>query len=104
VEIWQRILLKVVEMGEGPIFMTSCTPYTFLYFVNQQTRIHEHQKPYFDYLERRRRPRLVCRAWNEFVLISRHRWLQLDDEGSRLYDLDSTTSGPGGFVPLKSYS
>jgi len=104
VEIWQQILLKVMETGEGPIFMTSCTPYTFLYLVNQQTRIHNHRKPYSDYLERRRRLRLVCRVWNEFVLLSRHRWLQLDDRWSPVYDLDSTTSGTGGVRPVERLS
>jgi len=105
VEIWQQILLKAVETGEGPIFMTSCTPYTFLYFVNQQTRIdnRRHQRQYLDYLEWRQRLRLVCRAWNEFVLLSRHRWLQLD-EGSPMYDLDSTTSGVGGVRPVERLS
>jgi len=104
VEIWQQILLKAVETGEGPIFMTSCTPYTFLYFVNQQTCFHRHRKPYFDYQERRRRLRLVCRAWNEFVLLSRHRWLQLVDEGSPIYGLDSTTPGAGGVRPVERLS
>ena len=36
VEIWQIILLKAMEMDEAPIFETSCTSYTFLYFLNQQ--------------------------------------------------------------------
>jgi len=105
VEIWQQILLKAVETGEGPIFMTSCTSYTFLYFVNQQTRIdnRRHQRQYLDYLEWRQRLRLVCRAWSEFVLLSRHRWLQLD-EGSPMYDLDSTTSGVGGVRPVERLS
>jgi len=101
VEIWQRILLKAVETGEGSIFMTSCTPYTFLYFVSQQMRLNK--EPYLDYLQRRGRLRLVCRAWNEFVLISSHRWLHLD-EGSRMYDLDSTTRGSGGVRPVEKLS
>jgi len=104
VEIWQQIILKAVETDEGPIFMTSCTPYTFLYLVHQQTHIQEHQKPYSDYLERQRRLRLVCRAWNEFVLLSRHRWLQLDDKWSPVYDLDSTTSSAGGVRPVERLS
>ena len=37
VEVWQQNLLKVMEMVEAPIFATSCTPYTFLSFVDQQT-------------------------------------------------------------------
>ena len=104
VEIWQQILLKAVETDEEPIFMTSCTPYTFLHFVNQQTRVHKHRKPYFDYLERRGRLRLVCSAWNEFVLLRSHRWLQLDDEGSPMYALDSTTPGAGGVRPVERLS
>ena len=96
VEIWQQILLKVMETGEGPIFMTSCTPYTFLYLVNQQTHVNEHRKQYYDYLERRRRLRLVCRAWNEFVLLSRHRWLQLNRW--------SPVSSAGGVRPVERLS
>ena len=104
VEIWQQIILNVVETGDGPMFMTSCTPHTFLYLVNQQTRIRDYRKPYSDYLERCRRLRLVCRAWNEFVLLSRHRWLQLDDKWSPVYDLDSTTSSAGGVRPVERLS
>ena len=90
VEVWQQILLRVMEMDETPIFATSCTPYTFLYFVNQQTRIHKHPKLHLDYLEQRRCLRLVCQTWNEFVLFTSHRWLQLE-EGSAMYERDSTT-------------
>jgi len=83
--------------------MTSCTSYTFLYFVSQYTSIYNERNPYLDYLDQCRRLRLVCRAWNEFVLLSRHRWLQLD-EGSPMYDLDSTTSGVGGVGPVERLS
>ena len=100
-EIWQQILLKAVETDEGPIFMTSCTPYTFLYFVSQQMRLHN--KPYFDYLERRGLLRLVCRAWNDCVLISSHRWLYLVGV-SPMYDLDPTTPDPGGVRPVEKLS
>ena len=95
VEVWQQILLKVMEMVEVPIFATSCTPYTFLSFVDQQTKIYKHRKPYLDYLEQRRCLRLVCRSWSEFVLFTSHRWLQLD-EGSAMYELDSTTTTTPG--------
>jgi hypothetical protein len=104
VEIWQQILLKVMEVDAGPIFATSCTPYTFLYFVTQQTRMHKKQRPYLDYRDQRRRLRLVCRTWNEYIINSSHRWLQLDDpgcldeQGRAVYELDSSTPGPGGDV------
>ena len=104
VEIWQQILLKVIDMDEAPIFATSCTPYTFLYFINQQTRAHKQRKPYLDYLERHKRLRLVCRAWNEFFLITSHRWLQLDEEGSPMYDLETTTPGAGGVRAVERLS
>ena len=107
VEVWQQILLKVMVMDEAPIFATSCTSYTFLYFVDQQTLFHRHQKPRLDYLEQRKCLRLVCRTWNEFVLLTSHRWLQLD-EGSAMYELDSTrtTTAPdtGGVGPVERLS
>jgi len=84
--------------------MTSCTPYTFLYFVKQQIRIYDHREPYFDYLEQRGRLRLVCRAWNEFFRLRRHRWLQLDNEHSPMYKRDSTTTGTGGVRPVERLS
>jgi len=98
IELWEQILLKVMEMDEAPIFATSCTPYTFLYFVNQQTRNHWHRKPHHDYLKRRRRLRLVCRTWNEFVLSTGHRWLQLGQwdatyDQARLDDYQSRLQG-----------
>ncbi len=94
-----------MDMDEAPIFATSCTPYTFFYFVNQQTRVHRHRKLQFDYLEQRRCLRLVCRTWNEFVLFTSHRWLQLD-EGSAMYELDSTITTPdaGGVGPVERLS
>ena len=106
VELWQQILLKVMVMDGAPIFATSCTPYTFIDFVDQQTRFHKHQEPHLDYLEQRRCLRLVCRSWNEFVLLTRHRWLQLD-EGSAMYKLDSTTTptlGARGVGPVERLS
>jgi len=103
-EVWQQILLKAMETDEEPpIFATSCTPYTFLHFVKQQTQIHERQKAHLDYLEQRRRLQLVCRAWNEFVLFTSHRWLQLDSE-SPMYQLDSTILGAGGVGPVERLS
>jgi len=104
IELWEQILLKVMEMGEAPIFATSCTPYTFLYFVNQQT--HWYRKPHHDYMERRRRLGLVCRTWNEFVLSTSHRWLLLG-QGNAMYELDSTTTSPGcrgGVGPVETLS
>jgi hypothetical protein len=94
VEIWQQILLKAMEMDSAHIFATTCTPYTFLYFLTMQTHVDKHWKFYFDYLERRRRLRLVCRAWSEFLLLTRHRWLHLDNR-STVYDLLSTAPGAG---------
>jgi hypothetical protein len=104
VEVWQQILLNVMEMDEAPIFATSCTPYTFLYFVNQHTRIHRLR--FLDYLEQHTRLRLVCRTWNNFVLFASHRWLQLD-EGDAMYELDSTTTSSGasgGVGPVERLS
>jgi hypothetical protein len=91
VEVWQQVLLNVMEANDWPIFATSCTPYTFLYFMEQQTSLKERQKPYLDYLEQRRRLRLVCRAWNGFALFTSHHWLRLE-ERSPMYKLDSTTT------------
>ena len=96
VEIWQQILLKVIDMDEATIFATGCTPYTFLYFIDQQTRPRKQQKPYLDYLEHRKRLRLVCSAWNEFILITSHRWLQLDEGSPVDVELDPTIPGAGG--------
>ena len=83
--------------------MTSCTPYTFLYFVKQQIRNRDHREPYFDYIEQRGHLRLVCRAWNELVRLRRHRWLQLNNH-SRMYERDSTTTGAGGVRPVERLS
>jgi len=105
IELWEQILRNAMEMGEAPVFATSCTPYTFLYFVNQQTAYWE-QKPHHDYLERRRGIRLVCRTWNAFVLSTRHRWLQLRQKNA-MYELDSTTTSPGcrgGVGPVEKLS
>ena len=106
VEVWQQILLKVMMMDGAPIFATSCTPYTFIDFVDQQTQFHWHQKPHLDYLQQRRCLRLVCRSWNEFVLLTRHRWLRLY-EGSAMYKLDptmTTTLGTRGVGPVERLS
>jgi len=106
VEIWQQILLKAMETDDRLRFMTSCTSYTFLYFVDQQIQIHKQRKPYLDYLEQRRRLRLVCRTWNEFVLITSPRWLHLDDKGkgNPMSKLDSTTLCAGGDHPIERLS
>jgi hypothetical protein len=103
VEIWQQILLKVMDMDDAHMFATTCTPYTFLYFVTLQTRTHKHRKSHLDYLEQLKRLRLVCRAWNEFVLLTGHRWLQLD-ERSAVYDLLSTTPGARGVRGVEKLS
>jgi hypothetical protein len=103
VEIWQQILLKVMEMNDAHIFVTSCTPYTFLYFVDQQTLIHKYRRSHLGYLKRRRRLRLVCRAWSEFVLLTSHRWLQLD-EASAAHYLASATPDAGGVRAVEKLS
>ena len=76
-------------------------------YIIEHTRFHRHQKPHLDYLEQRRCLRLVCRTWNEFVLLTRHRWLQLG-EGSAMYELDSTTTtttpGARGVGPVERLS
>jgi len=102
VEIWQQILLNVMETNDWPIFATSCTPYTFLAFMYLHVFYQRKQKPYQDYLTQRRRLRLVCRAWNEFVLFTSHRWLPLEEDSSPMYKLDPTTSyAKGGIGPVE---
>ena len=104
VEIWQQILLKVMETTDWPIFATSCTPYTFLGFTYLHVRHQRDRKPYLDYLAQRRCLRLVCRAWNEFVLFTSHRWLPLEGRSPK-YKLDSTsTRAKGGVGPVEILS
>jgi hypothetical protein len=88
IEVWQQILCEVMETNDSPIFATSCTPYTF---IDLHIGWQQRQKPYLDYLEQRRCLRLVCRAWNDFVLFTSHRWLLLKN-WSPVYELDSTTT------------
>ena len=106
VEVWQQILLKVMETSDWPIFATSCTPYTFLAFTYLHVSQQRDQKPYLDYLAQRGRLRLVCRVWNEFVLFTSHRWLSLQLDWSPMYELDSTTliRTKGGVGPIKILS
>jgi len=102
VEIWQQILLRVMETNDWPIFATSCTPYTFLAFIYLHVYHRKDEKSYQDYLTQRRRLRLVCRAWNEFVLFTSHRWLLLEEDSSPVYKLDPTTSyAKGGIGPVE---
>jgi len=104
VEVWQQILLKVMETNDWPIFTTSCTPYTFLGFTYLHNWLERDKGPYLDYLAQRRRLRLVCRAWNEFVLLTSHRWLLLEDH-SPMCKLDSTTiRAKGGVGPTEILS
>ena len=105
VEIWQQILLKVMESNDAPIFATSCTPYTFLCFVDLHIRDQRDREPYINELEQRERLRLVCRAWNEFVLSTSHRWLRLEDTSTE-YALDSATTirANGGVGPVEKLS
>jgi len=88
---------------ETPIFATSCTPYTFLHFVNLQTRSTSAVGNRISVTWNSGRLRLVCRSWNEFVLFTSHRWLQLD-EGDPMYELDSTILGAGGVGPVERLS
>jgi len=93
-----------METNDWPIFATSCTPYTFLAFTYLHARHPRDQRPYLDYVTQRRRLRLVCRAWNEFVLSTSHRWLQLDDL-CPMYKLDlRTTRANGGVGPIEILS
>ena len=97
-----------METNDSPIFATSCTPYTFLAFTSLRFSYREESppKPYLDYLAQRRRLRLVCRAWNEFVLFTSHRWLPLED-WSPMGGLDSTTTTrtiKGGVGPVEKLS
>jgi len=91
--------------NEWPIFATSCTPYTFLAFIDLHDGHDGHPKSYDKYVEQRKRLRLVCRAWNDFVLFTSHRWLQLH-ERSPMYKLDSTTTARanGGVGPVEKLS
>jgi hypothetical protein len=102
-EVWQQILLKVMDMDDAHIFATSCTPYTFLYFVLQQAHNNKYHRSHLNYLEQRRRLRLVCRAWSEFVLLTSHRWLQLDEKNAVHY-LASTTPDAGGIRAVERLS
>jgi len=93
-----------METSDWPIFTTRCTTYTFLGFTYLHNCLKRDGKPYLDYLAQRRRLRLVCRAWNEFVLFTRHRWLRLEDY-SPMYKLDSTTTrAKGGVGPIEILS
>jgi hypothetical protein len=103
VEVWQQILLKVMDMDDAHIFATSCTPYTFLYFVDQRTLIHKHRKSHLDYLEQRRRLRLVCRAWSEFLIFMGHRSLELD-EANAVHYLTPATPDAGGVRAVERLS
>jgi hypothetical protein len=105
VEIWQQILLKVMETNDWPIFTTSCTPYTFVCFTELYMGRKERREPYLDYLAQRSCLRLVCHAWNEYVLFTSHRWLRLAQR-SPMYKLDSTTTtrAKGGIGPVESLS
>jgi len=100
VEVWQQILLKVMD---PPIFATSCTPYSFLCLVALHDWQKGQQKLYPEYQEQRRRLRLVCRAWNEFVLLTGHCWLLLDGRNP-MYELDPTTTPrvKGGVGPVEN--
>jgi len=105
VEIWQQILLKAMEANDWPIFGTSCTPYTFLAFMHLYDFHQRDRKPYQDYLTQRRGLRLVCRAWNKFVLFTSHRWLLLEEALSPMYKVDPTTSyAEGGVGPVEKLS
>ena len=91
-----------METNDWPIFATSCTPYTFLAFMYLHIFYQRNTKPYQDYLAQRRHLRLVCRAWNEFVLSISHRWLPLEEDSSPIYKLDPTTSyAQGGVGPVE---
>jgi len=102
VEIWQRILLKVMETNDSPIFATSCTPYTFLAFIDLHDWHDGSPQSYDKYMLQCRDLALVCRAWKEFVLFTSHRWLQLH-ERIPMFKLDSTTTARtnGGVGPVE---
>ena len=93
-----------METNDWPRFTAGCTPYTFLGVTYLSNWLERDEKPYLDYLAQRRRLRLVCRAWNEFVLFTSHRWLLLGDY-SPMYTLDSTTiRAKGGVGPIEILS
>jgi len=94
-----------MEANDWPIFATSCTPYTFLAFMYLYDFHQRDRKPYQDYLAQRRQLRLVCRAWNEFVLFTSHRWMPLEEDSSPMYKLDPTTTyAKGGVGPVEKLS
>jgi hypothetical protein len=102
VEVWQQILRRVMETNRFPILATSCNPYTFLGFIYLHSGSQRLLEAYFEYLEQRRCLRLVCRAWNDFVIFTNHRWLRLEEK-SPMYELDSTTTtrAKGGVGPVE---
>jgi len=107
IEVWERILLNVMETNNWPIFATSCTPYTFLTFMALHIDGWQKKPRHLDYLAQRRSIRLVCRAWNEFVLFTSHRWLLLEVRSQiKALDLDSTTTSraKGGVGPIERLS
>ena len=73
VEIWRDILLFAVESDIGPsVFSTTCTASTFIHFMNQRKR------SYNGYMRRRATLRLVCHAWNQFLLSINSWWIRVD--------------------------
>jgi hypothetical protein len=91
-----------METNHSPVFATSCTPYTFLWFMDLHTQQQRHLNPYIDYLEQRGRLRLVCRAWNELVLFAGDRWLRLEDWSP--IDPTTTSHAKGGVGPVERLS
>ena len=104
IEVWERILLNVMETNDWPIFATSCTPYTFLTFMALHIDGWQKKPRHLDYLAQRRSIRLVCRAWNEFVLFTSHRWLRLKSWKSTYRPDSTTTRAEGGVGPVEILS
>ena len=75
-EIWQIILLLAIGSNGYPTFATTCTPSTFLHFLQQE------KDPYISYLGYVRRwgtLRQVCHAWNEFLEMTDNWWVYAED-------------------------
>jgi len=79
-EVWERILLHVIDVTASPVLETTCTPSTYLAFKRTcgdgDSTAYQHD--YRAAEKHRRNLRLVCRAWNEFAdrWDTRERWIR----------------------------
>jgi len=74
VEIWQGILLLAIDSEGSARFTTTRTPSTFIHFMKQE------KYPFISYREFvtcRATLRQVCRAWNQFLLVTDSWWIHV---------------------------